>query len=1410
MTHIKAEEKAALLNTGADCGFCPPLPSGEGWGEGFQKSANRDHPQYICIAPQNSAKGTKRSSKLDLNIARRGDRPVAPTMLQSFKNRILMCKHPIKILVLELASIGVVSLHTADAWANPQDGQVVAGSATITQATPNKVDITQTTDKAIIDWNSFSINANEHTQFHQPSASSVTLNRVVGEDPSQILGRLTANGQVFLVNPNGIYFGKDAQIDVAGLVASTHNIRNEDFLAGRYNFNIPGKPGAAVINEGTINIADTGIAAFVAPSAANRGVIVAKLGKVVLAAANGFTLDFHGDELLTFLVNDEVAKTAFDLEGKQLTSFVENAGRIEAQGGYVLLTAKAAENAIHSVINQSGTIEATSVGQQNGEIVLSGGTHGLTSNTGTLDASGKHAGETGGRVQITGEKINLLAGTQIDVSGDQSGGKAIIGGDYLGGKATDERLVETGMVRESKEIPTATNVQMTQGAAIKADALSSGNGGKVVVWADSELVFDGQISSKGGAASGNGGRVETSGKEKLLASGSVNASAPNGRSGLWFMDPLDAVIANSDGTLSASSISSSLNSGTNVTIASDTGARPGSITVLSDLTKTAGGDATLNLFSDGAIILNRGGRVTSTSGKLNVNINARYNVANPTYGLVAIGNDNDYAISSNGGDVDVEGLVQTYQGKAVATSGGAFRARTTPAVQSGSNPQSDRRGFIGIGPTPINDPNAYTIDTGSGDISMRATGGTVTLDNHALATRGTATLTAANVLAQPNILSFNLADEANRQNIERGLGGTLGYGANFPANDDNSTPVDISLLSSSQGLTVLGKNFGNNVYLSNNGYMRLDRGDGTYTPYPLTNTSNPIVAAYFGDVDTRNGIGNVYYGTLATNSNNKAVLTWVNAGYYSLGADKRNTFQLQLENLGQEINMRMSYDQLQWTTGSASGGSGGLGGTVARAGFSIPGTNQTVKFELPASGSQNDMLALAKLPGNTGYAGRWSFRLWSSATPPSKGDGRYEVAANSFVVKNDAGQVVSNSGFEVGAYPTGSTANESSDYRRTVDYGSRLDSMLAAKYNIILGNQESDLDPYSGSAKIYDMEIGGYNSRDDNGGVVYKNNHKNHPAHKNQPKQNNPKKNTESAPNNTKPATPTMSNTAESIENLASESIDLWDKLFSADSEIKKDIDALKDIIAEGGLINESKAALAELKLLNLKNSLQKVMFQNFSASQTMAEKRAFEKYFKSLITESEDAVSTFKSGKYAKGIAFLGVISAAYDLTESTVKAHEGDIFGALYSAENGASGIAGLWFPPIGIAGAAADLTNKFIINKYVFNPGDKFQNNADAAIDNIYKINSAAATEINNILKDSSISISGKSTQIKEILEQKNKLIGSISKSIENGFGNVVLQLPVYGSYQAVKDAIATTTNFSNITRNKLRELERLKNL
>src|SRR5262249_38654021 len=158
------------------------------------------------------------------------------------------------------------------------------GNATITQPSANKLQINQGSDKAIIDWRTYSIGSQAWVNYTMPGSGSVSLNRVTGADPSYIFGRLTANGTVMLINPNGIVFGKGSVVDVAGLVATTANMSNADFMAGRMNFTVPGKPGATVINEGSITIKDAGIAAFVAPGVANRGTIVANLGTVSLAA----------------------------------------------------------------------------------------------------------------------------------------------------------------------------------------------------------------------------------------------------------------------------------------------------------------------------------------------------------------------------------------------------------------------------------------------------------------------------------------------------------------------------------------------------------------------------------------------------------------------------------------------------------------------------------------------------------------------------------------------------------------------------------------------------------------------------------------------------------------------------------------------------------------------------------------------------------------------------------------------------------------------------------------------------------------------------------------------------------------------------------------------------------------------
>ena len=427
----------------------------------------------------------------------------------------------------------------APALAGPQGGVVVGGSAQINNPGTANVTINQHSDKAIINWHMFNIGVGEKTTFVQPNSNSIALNRVVGGmGPSEILGSLSANGKVFVVNRDGIIFGAGAVINTAGFLATTSDIRNEDFMAGRFNFQIPGRPDASIVNMGTITATSGGFAALVAPGVRNSGTITAHLGTVTLASGNTFSLDFYGDKLVQLGVGDEIAGKVKDVAtGETLKSLVTNEGKLKANGGRVELTAAAARHVVNSVINTSGVIEANSVGVKNGQIVLAAATAAPKSSapggrgaaptataslppqkvkvSGTLSAAGKKAGTKGGTVTITGEHIEV-AGATIDASGREGGGKVLIGGDWAGGKPDTSLVSNQSAKLESYAIPTATTLSVDAATKIDASAKDKGDGGKVILWSDQTTSFAGTILALGGAQIGNGGFVETSGKTAEL------------------------------------------------------------------------------------------------------------------------------------------------------------------------------------------------------------------------------------------------------------------------------------------------------------------------------------------------------------------------------------------------------------------------------------------------------------------------------------------------------------------------------------------------------------------------------------------------------------------------------------------------------------------------------------------------------------------------------------------------------------------------------------------------------------------------------------------------------------------------------------------------------------------------------
>ncbi|SFV88784.1 Filamentous haemagglutinin domain protein [hydrothermal vent metagenome] len=373
-----------------------------------------------------------------------------------------------------------VVTHTS--YALPTGGVVVSGNGTIT-TNGNNLAVNQGSHKAIIDWRGFGIANNERVDFYQPNSNSITLNRITGGDISHINGQLNANGKLFLVNSNGIVFGKNSQINVSGLLATTSQITNSDFNASNYKF-ANTNPNTQIINNGNISINDAGFASLVAPVVKNNGVITARLGKVVLSSADAFTLDLYGDGLIQFDVSKQVKN-----------GFVGNSGKIISEGGLVVLV-----------------IEAKSASVKDGIIILAGGNSGEVLVSGELNAK---------KVKVLGNKVGLLSGTNIK----SNAGEVLIGGNFQG-KGSEQNAQYTYVDKNAK---------------IEASN-ENGNGGKVIVWADKNTQFYGEIKATGN--NGNGGFAEVSGKENLVFRGKVDLTSKGGKKGTLLLDPKNITIAN--------------------------------------------------------------------------------------------------------------------------------------------------------------------------------------------------------------------------------------------------------------------------------------------------------------------------------------------------------------------------------------------------------------------------------------------------------------------------------------------------------------------------------------------------------------------------------------------------------------------------------------------------------------------------------------------------------------------------------------------------------------------------------------------------------------------------------------------------------------------------------------------------
>ncbi|MGK0298086.1 MAG: filamentous hemagglutinin family protein, partial [Gammaproteobacteria bacterium] len=490
-------------------------------------------------------------------------------------------------------------LSATTGFAGPAGENVVAGSAKVNRPDASTTIINQQTNNVAIDWSNFNIKKNELVQFNQPSSSASALNRIIDNNPTQIFGNLRANGNVLLLNSAGVFFGPTAQVNVGSLIASGLDINTQDFMAGNYNFQVPlDSEGGMVVNQGIMQAATGGSISLVGGAVKNEGLIYANAGSVNLVAGRKVTMDFDGDGLIQFAVDESILENVHDLG-----EAVSNTGEISAEGGAVLLQGSAAKDVFTNVVNNQGIIKAGSIENVGGKIrLIAGGASNSLINTGTLDVSGTDSvggtiqieatGKTnvsgnsiitgysrdanGGLIAIRSNEITIQDNASLDASGSAAGGTieiestdtTIVKGESVitassdngeggevqilgdkvgiaGATAIDVSglsgggtiLVGGDFQGSNPDIQNASRTFVGNEVTLNADAVEIGDGGKVIVWSDEATSFAGSISAQGGTISGDGGFVEVSGKNWLGFEGDVNLTANNGEIGTILLDP---------------------------------------------------------------------------------------------------------------------------------------------------------------------------------------------------------------------------------------------------------------------------------------------------------------------------------------------------------------------------------------------------------------------------------------------------------------------------------------------------------------------------------------------------------------------------------------------------------------------------------------------------------------------------------------------------------------------------------------------------------------------------------------------------------------------------------------------------------------------------------------------------------
>jgi len=770
---------------------------------------------------------------------------------------------------------------------------VSQGGVSISQtqlANAAQMSIIQSTPSAVINWSSFDVGPNAQVNFIQPSANSSVLNRITDVNPSQIYGQIKSNGQVFLSNPNGFYFSPTASVDVGAFTASTLGLSDDDFLAGRWTLARNGAKGS-IVNDGTISSALGSYVALLAPEVRNSGVVVAKLGTVVMASGEAITLNVEGASSLAGITTTP----------STIATLISNEQAVRAPGGQILLSASALNQLQAGVINNSGTLEANSITTLGGKIILQA------------------------------SDIHLRSGSLISATSPVGGGSVWVGSPVQASNSASNS--SANQTNSSQAF--VSRIVMDTGALLDVSATDHGDGGKVVLISDlqnprSLTSVQGAIKAQGGPNGGNGGQIETSGSKLILTDAQVSTWAPQGETGTWLLDPSNVTIGSGDDlaylnnnstltpttgdnitTINVNTLQNLL-AQNNITITTANDQTPGTslgtITVAAPISISSGKALTLNSADQ---VINTGSTVTLSNGS-SLNINAG---ATSVWSGVITGAGN-VGVSMPGkslfmtGNNSYTGTTTIGAGSTLVLSGSATLMPNTTLVNAGtlsltnkSNVNAlDLQTWLGAGAVTVTAPSNLnvTVSNSATQAASSFTGtGNITISSPIVYTSNLLNLSASSniYINQPIAANFSLANNAIADagkvaQLQLGYGGSSNYYVNAPVYLGNSGSNFFTLKSGTKTTWVVINDLGVRADATTAPALMTLQGLTANFSVPTPSQMNYVLGSNIDATSTSTWSGDIF----------NFITGFVPIGYYKPGSFQSLASAIRLDGLGHNVS----------------------------------------------------------------------------------------------------------------------------------------------------------------------------------------------------------------------------------------------------------------------------------------------------------------------------------------------------------------------------------------------------------------------------------------------------------------------------------------------------------------------------